>query len=286
MKVWIEAARPRTLSAAVAPVIVGTAAAEILIAWRFLAALVVALSLQIGVNYANDLFDGLRGVDTAERLGPRRAVASGAVTPGAMKLAMILALFVGAAVGLTLVAAVGPELLVVGAASILAALAYSGGSKPYASRGLGEVAVFIFFGIVATVGSAYVQDETLSRVAYAASIPIGLFATAILVVNNLRDIPTDSASGKTTLAVRLGAPRTRRLYQWLIGSAFVCTLAVAAVASSFLPLFGLVAAPLAVRPVGLVLDSDEPRGLIEALVKTGRLQLVYAALLAVGLWVA
>lgn len=284
MSIWIEAARPRTLPAAISPVLVGTAAAETFIGWRFAAALVVALSLQVGVNFANDLFDGLRGVDREERRGPRRAVASGAVSPRAMRTAMIAALALGALVGLSLVVAVGPELLVVGAASIAAALSYSGGPAPYASRGLGEVAVFIFFGVVATVGSAYVQEEALSRLAYAAAIPIGLLATSILVANNLRDVPTDSAAGKTTLAVRLGAPRTRRLYQALVAIAFGCTIVVAGVAGSFLPLLALAAAPLAVRPMTLVLYSPEPGALIEALGGTGRLQLAYALLLSVGLW--
>jgi 1,4-dihydroxy-2-naphthoate octaprenyltransferase len=285
-KVWLEAARPRTLPAAFAPVIVGTAAADRFIFWRAAAALVVAVAIQVGVNLANDLFDGVRGVDTAERVGPRRAVASGLVSPKAMKLAMMIAFGVAGIAGLILALEVGYELLVVGALCFLAALGYSGGSKPYASRGLGEIFVFVFFGLVATAGSQYVQDESLSRVAYVAAIPIGLLASAILVVNNLRDIRTDEASGKRTLAVKLGAPRTRRVFQAVIVVALGYTLVVAGVAGSFLPLLGLAATPLAVRPVLTVLYDEEPGALIGALVGTARLQLVYAILLAVGLWAA
>jgi 1,4-dihydroxy-2-naphthoate octaprenyltransferase len=282
--VWVEAARPKTLTAAVSPVIVGTAAAETFIAWRFAAALLVALALQVAVNYANDLSDAARGVDTQERSGPRRAVAAGLVTPAAMKIAIVLALALAAAVGLSLTVAVGPELLVVGAASILAALLYSGGPRPYGSYGLGELFVFVFFGLVATAGSAYVQDETLTQIAYVAAVPVGFLATAILVANNLRDLETDTAARKRTLAVRLGENRTRLLYQGLVIVAFLSTGAVAATDGSFLPILALVAVPFAVRPVSLVLYGREPNELIEALAGTARLELIYAALLAAGLW--
>ncbi|MDQ3951858.1 MAG: 1,4-dihydroxy-2-naphthoate polyprenyltransferase [Actinomycetota bacterium] len=219
MKVWIEAARPRTLPAAVVPVLVGTAAGGIFLPWRFAGALAVALSLQVAVNYANDYFDGVRGVDTPDRLGPRRAVASGLVRPAQMKVATALALAVAGAAGVALTVAVGPELLLVGAASIAAALAYSGGPRPYASAGLGEVFVFVFFGPVATIGTAYVQAEVVSLPAVVASIPVGLLAAAILVVNNLRDVDTDAAAGKRTLAVRLGERGTRRLFAGLVTGA-------------------------------------------------------------------
>ncbi|MDQ3982742.1 MAG: 1,4-dihydroxy-2-naphthoate polyprenyltransferase, partial [Actinomycetota bacterium] len=224
MRLWVEAARPRTLPAAVVPVLVGTSAAGHLIVWRFAAALLVSLALQVAVNYANDYFDGVRGVDTPERAGPRRAVASGLVRPSQMKAAVGLALAVAAAAGIALTIAVGPELLLVGALSIGAALAYSGGPRPYASAGLGEVFVFVFFGLVATVGSAYVQVETIPRLTVLASVPVGLLATAILVVNNLRDIPTDAAAGKKTLAVRLGPRGTRRLYAALLAGAAIAVV--------------------------------------------------------------
>ena len=212
MNLWVEAARPRTLPAAVVPVLVGTATAGEVVWWRFGAALVVSGALQVAVNYANDYFDGVRGVDTPDRVGPRRAVASGLVAPSQMKVAIGVALAVAAAAGLALTLAVGPELLLVGVASILAALAYSGGPRPYASAGLGEVFVFVFFGPVATIGTAYVHVQEVPLVTALVSIPVGLLATAILVVNNLRDIPTDAAAGKRTLAVRLGRRGTLRLY--------------------------------------------------------------------------
>ena len=277
MNVWVEAARPRTLPAAVAPVLVGTAAAEDIVPWRAGAALVVALSLQVGVNYANDYFDGIRGIDAPGRVGPRRAVASGIVTPGRMRAAMALALAAAAAAGLGLVLAVGPELMVVGLASIAAALAYSGGPRPYASAGLGEIFVFVFFGLVATAGSAYVHDEELSALALSASIPVGLFATAILVVNNLRDADSDSATGKRTLAVRLGRARTEILLRALLAAAFALTGLVALGAGSLWPLLGLVALPLA-RPA---VDPGP-----QALPASARLELVYGCLLAAGLWLS
>ena len=277
MNVWVEAARPRTLPAAVAPVLVGTAAAEDIVPWRAGAALVVALSLQVGVNYANDYFDGIRGIDAPGRVGPRRAVASGIVTPGHMRAAMALTLAAAAAAGLGLVLAVGPELMVVGLASIAAALAYSGGPRPYASAGLGEIFVFVFFGLVATAGSAYVHDEELSALALSASIPVGLFATAILVVNNLRDADSDRATGKRTLAVRLGRARTEILLRALLAAAFALTGLVALGAGSLWPLLGLVALPLA-RPA---VDPGP-----QALPASARLELVYGCLLAAGLWLS
>jgi 1,4-dihydroxy-2-naphthoate octaprenyltransferase len=284
VKVWLAAARPRTLSAAVAPVAVGTAAAGTFIAWRAVAALVVSLALQVAVNFANDLFDAKRGIDTERRVGPMRATASGLVTHTQMKVAIGIALMVAAGAGVALAAAAGWELLAVGGAALVAALAYSGGPKPYASYGMGELFVFVFFGLVATVGSTYVQDEAISRVSYVAAVPVGLLATAILVANNLRDIDTDAQAGKRTLAVRIGDRRTRSLYQALVILAFIDALAVAAVANSALPALALIAAPLAVKPVSTVLHSDRPSELIEALGATARLQLVYSLLLAVGLW--
>lgn len=228
MRTWVEAARPRTLPAAIVPVAVGTAAGGVFAPWRFAGALVVALALQVAVNYANDYFDGVRGVDTPDRVGPRRAVASGLVPPAQMKAAIAVALGIAAVAGLALTVAVGPELLLVGAASILAALAYSGGPRPYASAGLGEVFVFVFFGPVATVGTTYALSETIPPLAEWMSIPVGMMAAAILVVNNLRDVDTDAAAGKRTLAVRLGPRATRWSFAFLVLGAIAGSAAVGA----------------------------------------------------------
>jgi len=284
---YVEAARPRTLPAAVTPVVVGTAAAMRPVAelsWlRAALALVVALALQVAVNYANDLSDGVRGVDTAERAGPRRAVASGLITPSAMKVATAAALAVAGAAGLALAWLVGWELLLVGALAILAALGYSGGAKPYASLGLGEVMVFVFFGVVATAGSAYVQDGVLTTVALLASLPVGFLAVALLVVNNLRDIPTDEVAGKRTLAVRLGELTTRRLYQALVAAAFLGVVVVAAVVEGWWPLLGLLPAPLAVAPLRTAGTAQLGRELVPVLEATGRVQLLLGLTFAAGL---
>ncbi|HYP24207.1 MAG TPA: 1,4-dihydroxy-2-naphthoate polyprenyltransferase [Actinomycetota bacterium] len=284
MNVWVEAARPRTLPAAVAPVLVGAGAARVWDTWRFAGALVVALSLQVAVNYANDYFDGVRGVDTADRVGPRRATASGLVQPGQMKVAIGGALAVAGLAGLGLTFAVGPELLLVGVASIAAALAYSGGPRPYASAGLGELFVFTFFGPVATIGTAYVLTEELLGRAVVASIPVGLVAAAILVVNNVRDISTDAAAGKRTLAVRLGPRRTRHLLAGLV--AVACAVAVGLVATAGRdPSF--VFAVLGCGAVLFVPVSNvyraEGAGLVPALGSLALLHLVFSAQLAVAL---
>ena len=266
--------------------LVGTAAAAQVIPWRFGAALVVALAVQVAVNYANDYFDGVRGVDTPDRVGPRRAVASGLVQPEQMKRAIAAALAVAAVAGAMLAAAAGWQLLLVGAAAFVAALGYSGGPKPYASAGLGELFVFVFFGLVATIGSQYVHDETVSVVAAAAAIPVGLLATAILVVNNLRDVETDRVAGKRTLAVKLGDEGTRRYYTLMLTLAFGTTLLVVAVAESPWPALALVALPLAVPAARPVVTDQKGLALIPALVATARLELVYAVLLAAGLVIA
>jgi 1,4-dihydroxy-2-naphthoate polyprenyltransferase len=285
--VWVEAARPRTLSAAVAPVVVGTAAAGTAIAWRAGAALVVALGVQVAVNYANDYFDGVRGVDTEARVGPRRAVASGLVTPQAMRRAIVVALLVSAAAGIALAAATTWWLLGVGAACFLAAIGYSGGPRPYASVGLGEAFVFVFFGLVATVGSAFVQVEGIPGAAVAAAVPVGLLAVAILVANNLRDLTSDEQVGKMTLAVRLGERGTRLLYAVTIVGAFATLPAVAFATGHAAPaLFGLASLPLALGPLKAVLAGAVGPRLIPVLVGTARLQLVLGLLLAVGLVVA
>jgi len=285
VSVWVEAARPRTLPAAVAPVLVGTAATAPVgfSAWRLVAALVVALAVQVGVNYANDYSDGVRGVDTAARIGPRRAVASGLVRPAEMRVAIAAALAVAAVAGLALAAVAGWWLLLLGAVCFLAALGYSGGARPYASAGLGEVVVFVFFGLVATIGSAYVQVEAVPGAAVAGAVPVGLLATALLVVNNLRDMPTDAPTGKRTLAVRLGAPRTRRLYQALVLAPLPLALVVAVAAGSLWPLLALVAAWPALLTAAAVADGATGRGLVPVLGATGRVQLLYAGGLALGL---
>jgi 1,4-dihydroxy-2-naphthoate octaprenyltransferase len=286
----VEAARPRTLPAAVAPVVVGTAAATVPLAevsWtRAALALVVALSLQVAVNYANDLFDALRGVDTPARVGPRRAVASGLVRPGRMRAAMVAALAVAAVAGLALAWLVGWELLLVGLLAILAALGYSGGPKPYASAGLGEVMVFVFFGLVATVGSAYVQDRAVTLLVVLAALAVGAFATALLVVNNLRDIPTDEVAGKVTLAVRLGERRTRQLYLDLVFGAYVLLAPMLVVTSSGWPALAALSVVVVWKGVERVRHAPIGPQLIAALEHTARAQLAYAALLAVGLVLA
>ena len=287
MNVFVQAARPRTLPAAVAPVLVGTAAAsravEDLDAVRFVLALVVAVALQIAVNYANDLFDGVKGVDTEARTGPRRAVASGLATPRAMGAAVGVALLVAMVAGGVLAWLVGPELLLVGVVAILAALGYSGGRRPYASQGLGEVGVFVFFGLVATVGSAYVQDATLTLPPVIASIPVGLTAVALLVINNLRDIPSDEAVGKRTLAVRLGERRTRVFFQSLLVSAVAWVIPTAFVTGSVWPLIGLLALPLAIPPILQAHTTSLGPQLVRVLELTGRFQLLFGVLLSVGL---
>ena len=285
MNAWVEAARPRTLSAGITPVVVGTAASDRFIVWRFVAALVVGVSIQIGVNFANDLFDAQRGVDTDARLGPRRAVASGLTSPQRMKIALALTIAVAAGAGLALALATTLWLLAVGLACFGALLAYSGGPRPYASAGLGEVFVFVFFGLVATIGSAYVQDEAIPEAAVAAALPVGLLAVAILVVNNLRDIPTDSAAGKKTLAVRLGESRTRHLFTILAAVVLVGVFFTATVDNDPWPLLGLLCA---LSPGGARRTVDRAQGthLVPALEATSAAQLVLGIGLAVGLWIS
>jgi 1,4-dihydroxy-2-naphthoate octaprenyltransferase len=271
----------------VVPVAVGTACAAgrtDLIAWRALAALTVALALQVGTNYANDYSDGIRGTDSSERrVGPLRLVGSGLVPPGQVKRAALMAFGLAGLVGLALAAAVGWELIVVGAAAIAAGWFYTGGPRPYGYLGLGEAFVFVFFGVVATAGSAYVQEEKLSGLALAASVPVGLLATALLVVNNLRDIPGDTVSGKRTLAVRLGDARTRWFYVALLIGAVVTVPLIAGLGNRPAAVLALAAIPLARNAVVAVLRGDKGPALIPVLVATGRVQLVFGGLLALGL---
>jgi 1,4-dihydroxy-2-naphthoate octaprenyltransferase len=272
------------------PVLVGTACAtgRVDIVWsRAVAAMVVALALQVATNYANDYSDGVRGTDSAERrVGPVRLVGSGLVRPGAVKRAAYLAFGVAGLAGLGLAAAVGWQLLVVGAAAMAAGWFYTGGPKPYGYLGLGELFVFAFFGVVATAGSAYVQEESLSGLALAASVPIGFLATALLVVNNLRDIPGDTASGKRTLAVRLGDQRTRVLYVGLLVAAVVAVPLIAGLGGRPAAVLALAVTVPARRPVLAVLRGDRGPALIPVLVDTGRIQLLYGALLSLGLWIS
>ncbi len=284
VKLWLAGARPRTLGAAVAPVLVGTAAAYADVgdlSWvRAALAMLVALALQVGVNYANDYSDGVRGTDQ-DRKGPVRLTATGLATPKAVKVAAGLAFGVAAVAGLTLAVIVTPWLLLVGAAALLAAVLYTGGPKPYGYLGLGEVMVLVFFGFVATGGSAFVQLERVPAAAWWGSLTVGLMACAILMANNVRDVATDTLSGKRTLAVRLGEHRTRRLY---VVSLVVAFLALLPIALEYPWAFlAFLAVPLAIPPARLVLRATEPPQLVAALVATGRLELVTAVLLTVGL---
>ena len=286
MALWFAGARPKTLGASVAPVLVGTSVASRYgdIHWeRAALALVVSVALQVGVNYANDYSDGVKGVDTAERRGPVRLTASGLAAPAAVKRAAVLSLAVGGGAGIILALLVDWRLILVGAVCVLAAWLYSGGPKPYASAGLGEVMVLVFFGFVATCGSTYVQLERLPSLAVGASVPIGLAACAILLVNNLRDIATDTAAGKRTLAVRIGPDATRNLYAWCIASAAAFPLAIGLFAPG--ALLALCLVPLLRAPIGTVTDpAADPPALVRALVGTARFQLVFAVVLALGLW--
>jgi 1,4-dihydroxy-2-naphthoate polyprenyltransferase len=281
---WVAGARPRTLPAAVVPVAVGAACAVGeggMIWWRVAAALVVSLGLQVGTNYANDYSDGVRGTDTA-RVGPVRLVASGLAPPKAVKRAALLAFGVAALAGLALAIAVGPILLLVGAAAIAAGWFYTGGPKPYGYYGFGELFVFVFFGLVATAGTTYVVTERLTGLSVIAGAAVGALACALLVVNNLRDIPTDRAAGKKTLAVRLGDGPTRLLYQGLIAAAFVAAI-VAAFVWRLPAALVILAVPLGLRPVAMVRAGATGRELVAVLGATGQLQLGFGALFTIGL---
>jgi len=285
--VWLRGARPRTLVASVCPVLVGTAVAASagrLVPWRALAALVVSVAIQVGVNYANDYSDGVRGTDTPARLGPVRLVASGLASPSRVKLAAALAFAVAGLAGLALALAVDLRLLLVGVACVAAAVLYTGGPRPYGYAGFGELAVLVFFGLVATVGTTYVQTERLDGLALAASVPVGLGAVAILLANNIRDLDGDRRAGKRTLVVRLGPARSRGLYVATVVAIFV---SVALIGIARPPaLVALAAAPLAVGPVCLVCRRQDGPGLVAALAGTARLELASSLLLTVGLWVS
>ncbi|MBB6627378.1 1,4-dihydroxy-2-naphthoate polyprenyltransferase [Nocardioides sp. KIGAM211] len=281
---WLAGARPRTLPAAVSPVLAGTgvaAYADGLVWWKALLALVVSLALQVAVNYANDYSDGIRGTDD-ERVGPMRLVGSRRATPRAVKTAAFLAFGVAGVAGLVLAATTAWWLVAVGLVSVVAAWYYTGGSKPYGYLGLGEVMVFVFFGLVAVVGTTYVQTETWLWPALYAAVGVGALACAILVVNNLRDIPTDTVAGKRTLAVVLGDERTRGLYLLLVLAAAAAVVAVA-VSTTWWALVGLGFLAVALRGVRTVRSGATGPGLIPVLQQTGLAELLWAALVAAAL---
>jgi 1,4-dihydroxy-2-naphthoate octaprenyltransferase len=277
--------RPRTLPAAVVPVLIGSGVAfgyGKFSLWRAVLALLVALALQVGVNYANDYSDGVRGTDAAgRRAGPMRLVGSGRATPRAVKYAAFGCFFVACCLGLALAAVTSWWIVAVGALCVLAAWFYTGGPHPYGYRGLGEVSVFLFFGLAAVVGTAFVQMGRLSWLGLAAAVPAGLLACALLMVNNLRDITSDEVSGKRTLAVRLGDGRARQVYLLFLLLPFLA----AALIAPYRPfaLLALVALPLAIPPVRTVRGGVSGPALIPTLGQTGKLQLAFGIALTVGL---
>jgi 1,4-dihydroxy-2-naphthoate polyprenyltransferase len=280
---WLAGARPRTLPAAVVPVLVGTAVGHAegrIVWWRVAVALVVSLAIQVATNFANDYSDGVRGTDR-ERVGPVRLVAAGLASPKAVRGAALSSFGVAAVAGLVLAIATTPWLLLVGAACIAAGWFYTGGPRPYGYAGFGELFVFVFFGLVAVVGTAYVATGRLSSFSFAAGVPVGLAATALLVVNNLRDIATDEAAGKRTLAVRMGDAATRRFY----AGCLVLALAGAALLALRRPfaLLALLAAAPAATPVRLVLQGASGKSLVRVLGMTGLTQLALGVMLAVGI---
>ncbi|MGF6888947.1 1,4-dihydroxy-2-naphthoate octaprenyltransferase [Nocardia sp. GAS34] len=280
---WLEGARPRTLPNAIAPILVGTGAAASLGAavwWKALLSLLVSLALIIGVNYANDYSDGIRGTDD-ERVGPLRLVGSGTASPKAVRAAAFACLGLGAVFGLVLAITTAWWLLLVGVLCLAGAWFYTGGSKPYGYSGFGEVAVFVFFGLIAVLGTEFVQARRIDWVGLAGAVAVGAFSSAVLVTNNLRDIPTDSVTGKTTLAVRLGDARTRTLHLVLMVVPFVATLALAA--RTPWTLLALLAIPLAARSNTPVRGGQQGPGLIPSLRDTGLAMLLWSLLTGLAL---
>jgi 1,4-dihydroxy-2-naphthoate polyprenyltransferase len=287
MRIWLMAARVRTLPASVAPVLVGTALAGYLGVFhplRFVAALIGAMFIQVGTNLSNDYSDARRGADTEDRLGPVRVTAGGLVPPKRVLVATYVSFGIAVLAGAYLIAVAGWQLLLVGAASILAGVLYTGGPRPYGYEGLGEVFVFLFFGIVAVAGSFFVQLKHLDWEAFALAVPVGLIATAILVVNNIRDLETDRRAGKRTLAVRLGRDRTRILYAVIVYLAYVLAPVTwifgPLSAWMFLPWLSL---PLAAGLVRTVRNRTDGTSLNEALARNGMLQLAFCVLFSAGL---
>ena len=278
---WVKGGRPRTLAAAIAPVIVGSALAGThAMLLRAALALIVSLTLQIGVNYSNDYSDGIRGTDS-DRVGPVRIVASGLATPAAVKRAAFIAFSIAGIAGIALAALTTWWLLVVGAAAIVAAWNYTGGKTPYGYKGFGEISVFVFFGLVATMGTFYVQTQTLTLRSLAAAIPIGSLSCAILAINNIRDRAKDALVGKHTLAVHLGEDGSRNFFVLLLLLAHVAALFVSPWA-----LITLAALPFSLRLAREVKIEKESVALIPMIAKTGQLQLLFSALLAVAILIS
>ena len=290
LRIWLMAARLRTLPAAVAPVLVGTALADTRgsIDWIAVAAAILgALFIQVGTNLSNDYSDARRGADTDDRLGPVRVTAGGLVPPRQVLVATYLSFAMAVLCGVYLIAVAGPVLLLIGAASILAGILYTGGPRPYGYEGLGEVFVFLFFGVVAVTGSYYVQQQNLPWEAFALAVPVGLLASAILVVNNVRDIDTDRRAGKRTLAVRLGRDRTRRLYAAMVAVAYL-TAPIPWLFGPLSPwlLLPFLTLPLAVRLIRTVSTHTDGPTLNGALAGTGMLEFLFCVLLAGGVWLS
>ena len=285
-RAWVLAARPPTLLAAVGPVLVGSGLAvhDGVFRWdAFVVTLVTAVLINVGVNFANDASDARRGADTPDRIGPVRAVASGLIPERRMWTGVAVVFGLAAAGGIYLTAIAGWPILVIGAASLVAALGYTGGPVPFGYRGLGEVFVFVFFGLAGTVGSRFVHDRSAPLDAWLLAIPIGFLVTAILVANNVRDIDTDRAAGKRTLAVILGRQGTRVLFAVLTLGAFVLLALFAA--AGWVPrlcALGLLALPLAIRPVTAVFRETAGPALIAALKGTARVNALVGALVALG----
>ncbi len=279
MNKWVIGARPRTLPAAVAPVVVATSlAGSDASLFPALLALIVSLSLQVGVNYANDYSDGIRGTDK-DRVGPTRITASGLATPASVKAAAFISFGVAAVAGLGLALMTSWWLIAVGLISILAAWGYTGGKNPYGYLGLGELFVFIFFGVVATVGTFYVQTESITANSVLASIPMGTFACALLAINNIRDRALDAPAGKKTLAVRLGDRKARYFFAALIVLGYLAVLAM----GKPWALLTLMTLPVALQLIRGVLGSAQGRDLIPFLAKTGQLQLLFALTFSLSL---
>jgi 1,4-dihydroxy-2-naphthoate octaprenyltransferase len=289
VRIWLMAARPRTLPAAAAPVLVGTALAATEGTFKvptFIAALLGALFIQVGTNLSNDYSDARRGADTEDRLGPVRVTAGGLVPPRQVLIATYVAFGLAVLAGVYLIATAGWELLAVGAASILAGVLYTGGPRPYGYEGLGEVFVFLFFGVVAVTGSYFAQVERLEWEAFVLAVPVGLLASAILVVNNTRDLETDRRAGKRTLAVRLGRTRARGLYAAMVYGAFLTAPLPWLLGGTGLQawlLLPFLALPLAVPVVRIVRNRTDGPSLNGALARTGMLQLAFCTLLSAGL---
>jgi 1,4-dihydroxy-2-naphthoate polyprenyltransferase len=292
LRIWLMAARPRTLPAAIAPVLVGTAAAierhgDLPRVAAFIAALIGSIFIQIGTNLANDYSDANRGADTVDRLGPVRVTAAGLVAPRSVLVATWLAFGVAVAAGIYLATVAGWLIIAVGAASIAAGVLYTGGPRPYGYAGLGELFVFLFFGLVAVNGSYYVQLERLDWLPVGLSVAVGCLATAILVVNNVRDIETDRRAEKLTLAVRIGRDGARRLYVGLVAAAYLAlVITLAANGGPWWAMLGFLSLPLALRPARAVLTHTDGPALNGALAGTGALLGVFSLAASAGLLLA